>query len=218
MHFFHHSEPKKDNGRTKVKICGIRRFESAEVAVKAGADLLGFNFVNESHRYVNPITAKEIIEKVHKHAEVVGVFKDMEVEEVNELAHYLKLHYVQLHGSEDPTFIKKIKTKVLKAVSLSGDFALDNTIPALQKYDAHHILLDRETQGQGAPVNFEKAREIASHLPIFLAGGLHPENVADAVFTVNPYGVDVAGGIETNNYEDPQKIAAFIQNAKGVFQ
>ena len=215
MHFFHHSENKPDDGTTKVKICGIRRLESAEAAVAAGADFLGFNFVNDSHRFVNPIAAKEIIEKVHHRAQIVGVFKDMPSEEVNELAHYLKLHYVQLHGNEDPSFIGKIKTKVLKAVSLSGDFSLTDTIPLLQGYNAHHILLDREIQGQGYPVDYEKAREVASHLPIFLAGGLHADTVAQAIAEVNPFAVDVAGGIETNGYEDPQKITSFIRNAKG---
>lgn len=218
MHFFHHSEQSQDDGKTKVKICGIRRLESAEAAVRAGADFLGFNFVNESSRFVNPIAAKEIIEKVHHRAQIVGVFKDMPAQEINELAHYLKLHYVQLHGSEDPTFVGKIKTKVLKAVSLSGNFSLDDTIPVLKGYHAHHILLDRQVQGQGFPIDFGKAREVASHLPIFLAGGLHTDNVAQAIAEVNPFAVDVAGGIETNGYEDTQKIAAFVQTAKGVSQ
>ena len=217
MHFFHHSD-KPDDGKVKVKICGIRRLESAEAAVEAGADFLGFNFVNESTRFVNPIAAKEIIEKVQHRAQIVGVFKDMEAEEVNELAHYLKLHYVQLHGSEDPTFVGKIKTKVLKAVSLSGEFSLDDTIPVLKGYNAHHILLDREIQGQGLPVDYEKAREVASHLPIFLAGGLHIDNVAQAIADVNPFAVDVAGGIETHGYEDTEKITQFVARAKGVIQ
>ncbi|HEX8965427.1 MAG TPA: phosphoribosylanthranilate isomerase [Patescibacteria group bacterium] len=217
MHLFHHSdEIKKDDGKTKVKICGIRRFESAQAAITAGADFLGFNFVNNSHRYINPLIAKEIIERVHKHANIVGVFQDATAEEVNELAHYLKLHYVQLHGNENPTLISKIKVKVLKAVSLPQDFSIDNTIPALQQYNVHHILLDRKTQGQGPMVEFEKAKEIASHLPIFLAGGLQPENVAEAISQVRPFGVDVAGGIEVNGHEHTEKIMTFVQNAKGV--
>ncbi|MDE2025207.1 MAG: phosphoribosylanthranilate isomerase, partial [Patescibacteria group bacterium] len=135
MHFFHHSIQKPNDGKTKVKICGIRRLESAEAAVNAGADFLGFNFVNESPRFVNPIAAKKIIEKVHHRAEIVGVFKDMPAQEINELVHYLKLHYVQLHGNENPTFVGKIKTKVMKAVSLSADISLDDTIPILKAYN-----------------------------------------------------------------------------------
>jgi len=219
MHFFHYTdEHQKFDGRTKVKICGIRRFESAQAAVTAGADFLGFNFVNESRRYINPLIAKEIIERVHKHANIVGVFRDVKAEEVNELAHYLQLHYVQLHGNENPTFISKIKVKVLKAVSLPQDFSLSNTIPALQGYHAQHILLDRENRGQGPAVEYEKAKEIASHLPIFLAGGLHPENVAEAITHVNPYGVDVAGGIEINGHEHTERIMTFVQNAKGAIK
>jgi phosphoribosylanthranilate isomerase len=211
MFLFHKNQsPELPDNKTKVKICGIRKVENAEIAVRAGADLLGFNFINTSHSYVNPITAKEIIEKVHKHVQVVGVFKDVTVEEINELAHYLKLHMVQLHGEENPDFIARIKVKVIKKVKLTTDFSLENTIPALQNYNAQHIVLDHSY-----PDDYEHAHEIASQLPIFLRG-LTPENVAQAVVHISPFGVDASTGVEVNGHEHPERIASFITHAKAA--
>lgn len=202
----------------KVKICGIRRTQAAEVAIKAGADYLGFNFVNSSRHFISPVHAKAIINDVHHKAEIVGVFQDMPIHEVNELISYLKLHVVQLHGHEDSAYIQKIKAKVIKAVSLPRDFEVDQVIEHLQGYNAHHILLDREIQGFGEPVDLQMAARITQYVPAFLAGGLDPVNVTEAILQTNPYGVDVSSGIETNGFEDVHKITEFVQNAKGVSQ
>ncbi|MDE2590814.1 MAG: phosphoribosylanthranilate isomerase [Patescibacteria group bacterium] len=218
MDFFHkHSKPKvEDKPGLKVKICGIRRSQAAEVAVSSGADYLGFNFVNSSRHFISPVHAREIINHVRHKAAIVGVFQNMPVHEVNELIGYLKLHVVQLHGREDAGYIQKIKAPVIKSVSLPRDFEVDQVIEHLQGYNAHHILLDREQQGFGEPVDLQTAAKITQYVPIFLAGGLDPVNVAEAVIGTNPYGVDVASGIETNGIEDVNKISQFVRNAKGV--
>lgn len=200
----------------KVKICGVRTIEAAEVAVKAGADFLGFNFVNESRRFINPLRAKEIIDKVHKKVTVVGIFQNHTVEEVNELVHFLGLHAVQLHGEEDSSFVSQIKAKVTKAVHLPEDFTLSETLANFQSYNAHHLLIDRRIQGQGPMLDAEMVYQISQIMPVFLAGGLHHENVAELVAKARPFAVDVAGGVETHGEQDLDKVEAFIKNAKSV--
>src|SRR5438105_2453385 len=101
--------------KTKVKICGIRNIDSANAAIHAGADFLGFNFVLTSKRFINPIKAKAIIDKVRKQVNIVGIFQNAGLDEINEHIKFLKLAYVQLHGNEDDQFVKKIKTNVIKA-------------------------------------------------------------------------------------------------------
>jgi phosphoribosylanthranilate isomerase len=192
----------------KVKICGIRTRESAKAAVAAGADYLGFNFVPSSRRVISVEKTQKIIDAVRGEVQIVGVFKDMDCHDVNTIAQTLGLNFVQLHGQEDASYMKKIKTTIIKKVSLDSGF---------QQTDAvSFVLLDRKVQGQGAMIDGEKAREFARDFPIFFAGGLTPDNVSGAVSVVQPYGVDVSGGIETNGKEDLEKIRVFIKNAKGV--
>ncbi len=220
MDFFHkHSKPKvEDKPGLKVKICGIRRTQSAEIAVASGADYLGFNFVNSSRHFISPVHAKEIINAVRHKTSVVGVFQNMPVHEVNELIGYLKLHAVQLHGQEDQTYVQKIKAPVIKAFSLPQEFEVERAIEHMQSFNVHHVLLDRIEQGEGDMVNLQKAAQITNAMPAFLAGGLHPGNVAETIMHTNPFGVDVAAGIETNGVEDVNKIREFVRNAKGVLQ
>lgn len=172
----------------KVKICGIRSLEAAKTAIDAGAHFLGFNFVPSSKRYIKPEDALRIINPIRGKVKIVGVFQNANLDDINHLALKLGLDFVQLHGSS-----AEINT------ILSVDF----------------FLLDRTKQGTGKMVNFKKAQKIAKKKPIFLAGGLTPANVIEAVKKVQPFAVDVAGGIETNGKQDLEKIKAFIKNAKG---
>lgn len=218
MDFFHHSKQTsvKPIGATRVKICGIRSLEAAHAALDAGADFLGFNFVNESHRFINPIQAKEIINKVRDHITIVGVFKDMFHEEVNEIANFLKLHLVQLHGDEDEHYIEHIKKDVIKAFGLFNEEGHEEKIMSMRKFSVNYYMLDRPDRGEGNMLDIGKAALIAKELPIFLAGGLTVENVGEIVRKVHPYAVDVAGGVETNGEQDIGKIVQFIKNAKGI--
>lgn len=202
----------------KVKICGIRDIESAKTAIFYGADFLGFNFVPSSKRSLRLEQAKKIIDelRITKHelrTKFVGIFQNQPVEEVNEIADFLDLDFVQLHGEEDKKYMGKIKRKVIKKIderdpSTSFHFAQDDKTP--------FFILDRQVQGNGAMVDFNKAKKVAKQFALFYSGGLTPENVAGVISTVSPFAVDVAGGIETDGKQDLQKIRDFVKNAKGV--
>lgn len=191
----------------QVKICGIRTEKAAKVAIKSGADFLGFNFVNSSKRYIDPKLAKKIIKTVKGKAKLVGVFQNAPISEVNNLAAKLDLDLVQLHGTEDDKYISKVKLPVIKSVTASSK---PNGIPA--KY----LLIDREKRGEGSLVDPKKAKQFTLKYQIFLAGGLTAGNVSESIQRVQPFAVDVAGGIETNGVQDMNKIKDFIKNAKGV--
>lgn len=205
----------------KVKICGVRNIESAKEAVKAGADFLGFNFVLSSKRFINPMRAKVIIDRVRKNIATVGIFKDATLNEINEHVKYLKLDYVQIHGTSDEQLIRKVKTNVIKAFNFPSAHDVNQlTEEKIYKFTIHdnvdYILLDRKIQGQGEMVNLEEAKKFAQRFHVFLAGGLSAENISEAILFVKPFAVDVAGGIETNGHEDIGKIYKFIARAKGV--
>jgi phosphoribosylanthranilate isomerase len=201
---------------TKVKICGVRTLDAANVAVNAGADCLGFNFVGSSKRRIDPQKAKEIINHVKDKIKVVGVFQNDYLGHINTLVKELQLDFVQLHGAETPEYAQSINCKVIKTVTLSETSSTDELISNMQSYKVDYFLLDRETQGKGKMVNSKNAKMIAEKFPIFLAGGLSSDNVANIVKEVKPYAVDVAGGIETNGAEDLEKIKKFIEQVKGV--
>lgn len=191
---------------TKVKICGIRTLEAAEVAVLNGADFLGFNFVPTSKRRIDVTLADVIIKQIRKSGtSIVGVFQNASVTEVNALIEKLGLDFVQLHGKEDSAYIQRMNVPVIKSFTLSDDPA---TI------EAEYLILDREERGKGDMVDLVRAEDIARQFKIFLAGGLTPQIVAEAVRSVRPYAVDVAGGVETDGVQDTLKISSFIEHAK----
>lgn len=174
--------------KVKVKICGIRSLETARAAVDAGADFLGFNFVTSSKRYIKPELAKKIISRLKREAKIVGVFQNMEADYFNKIVSSLDLDFVQLH---EKRIIKNVRNKTT------------------------YLLVDRKMQGNGPISDLNRAKILTKTSKIFFAGGLNPENVSAVVKKVQPYGVDVASGIETNGVEDIYKIKEFIKNAKG---
>ncbi len=202
--------------KVQVKICGIRSLEAAKAALVAGADFVGFNFVESSRRRISPKDAKEISGKIKGQIKTVGVFQNADLDYVNELVESLGLDYVQLHGNEDPKYVKGVSTKVIKTISMVKNVSFDRYSNLMKKYEAAYFLLDRETQGEGDMIGSENAKKIADKFPVFFAGGLNPENVSTIVKKVKPFVVDVAGGIETNGIQDIDKIRLFIELAKGV--
>lgn len=189
----------------KVKICGIRTIEAAKTAIQIGGDFLGFNFVPSSKRYIDPILALEIINSIRGQIKIVGIFQDAKIVEVNKIASDLKLDFVQLHGNENNEYINRVGVPVIKSIS-------ENDQP--DKIKADYFLLDRSNSGEGEMVDLEKASKLTANLPIFIAGGLTPDNVASVVSQISPFAVDVAGGVETEGKQDLNKIKLFIKNAK----
>jgi phosphoribosylanthranilate isomerase len=200
----------------RVKICGITSRDDALTAVDAGADALGFVFHPPSPRYVTPERAGEIIAALPPLVQTVGLFVNAPLEKVNAVADGCGLDLVQLHGDETPEYCAGVRRRVLKAFRIKDMTSLE-PIPG---YLCSAYLLDAWSPdaygGTGRTFNWDLAREAKRFGAVVLAGGLTPENVAEAVRQVAPYGVDVSGGVEAApGKKDPEKVKRFIAAAKG---
>ncbi|MFN0097009.1 MAG: phosphoribosylanthranilate isomerase [Dehalococcoidia bacterium] len=151
---------------------------------------------------------------------IVGVFADQSLAEVNDIADAAGLDLVQLSGGEDWDFARKVQRPVLAAMHVGEQTTPDDLLERAQELRTAGLMLDTASKGArggtGQAFNWEIAREFAQRVPFLLAGGLSPENVADAVTSVEPWGVDVSTGVETDGVKDVEKIRAFIRAAKGV--
>src|SRR5688500_1331021 len=121
-----------------IKICGIKNIETAKAAVEAGADFLGFIFVPDTKRFIEPDEAKKIIEQIPEKIGKVGVFQNQTADQVNKIAGDLKLDFVQLHGIETPEYIKQVSAKVIKAFNLAADFGSEQVGLMLGQYNASY--------------------------------------------------------------------------------
>ncbi len=199
-----------------VKICGITRLEDAQAAVDAGANALGFVFWPKSPRYVDPARAKEIIATLPATVNAVGVFVDQPADDVNEIAEWVGLGAVQLHGGENQDYVRAMTRPVMKAVAVDGANApiVDAWPPSVG------VLLDVHDPvkkgGTGKTVDWTIAAEVAKHRPIVLAGGLTPENVGEAIARVQPYGIDVSSGVEAEpGIKDHERLKALFEAVHG---
>jgi phosphoribosylanthranilate isomerase len=207
----------------KVKICGITRLEDALAAVEAGADLLGFNFYPKSPRCVTPAACAEITSRLKPHAKhitLVGVFVNLPPQEVVNIIQCCGLHLAQLSGDEPPADLEILSGQAFKALRPASATELEQ---ALERYPAHEpapaYLVDAFRPGQyggtGQTADWRLAAALARQTPILLAGGLTAENAAEAVAQVQPWGVDVASGVESApGLKDPLKMKAFIRACK----
>jgi phosphoribosylanthranilate isomerase len=198
----------------RVKICGVTNLEDALLAAELGAHAIGLNFYSESPRCVSPFTAAEIVRQLPPFVSTVGVFVNWDAAPVSALAAALRLSAVQLHGDESPELVAEIakKISVVKAFRVGQGTAL----PLFSKYkSASAYLLDAGVTdkfgGTGQQTDWTRAAAAAKSHCIVLAGGLTPENVAQAIQTVRPYAVDVASGVESKpGKKDPAKLRAFF--------
>jgi phosphoribosylanthranilate isomerase len=199
-----------------VKICGITNSDDARAATKHGADALGFIFHESSPRFVPLDTAARIAQELPSHVVKVGVFADAPADTVLRAIAGCGLNLLQFHGEESPEYCGQFGLMTMKAFRIKDAKSLQN----LAQYPTDAWLLDSyvadKLGGTGATFNWELAREAKSMgRPIFLAGGLTPDNVADAVRAVQPYGVDVSSGVEAvPGKKDLEKVRKFIQAAK----
>jgi phosphoribosylanthranilate isomerase len=180
----------------KIKICGITRAEDAADACELGADLLGFNFIPESKRYINPYAAREIISTLPPFVMSVGVFADEEQHVVNDMTRFLRLDAVQLHGSESPSYCTGVNAPVIKAMRIGAVEDLEGA----RCYDVPALLLDSKVKGimggSGKTFPWHFAAGLCDVKRIFVAGGITPDNVAEAIHTLSPFGIDCASGVE----------------------
>ncbi len=209
-----------------IKICGLTCLDDALAAIDAGADFLGFNFYPESPRYISPNACARILSAIrHRPSAIttVGVFVNESASLVAAILDHCGLDLAQLHGDEPPETLAALWGRAYKAIRLkrerpdedeSAAFArISPGLPALL-IDAH---APHAYGGTGQVADWQAARAVAAQFPIFLAGGLTPENVASAVAHVNLWGVDVASGVESApGRKDCRKMQAFVKAAKGA--
>jgi phosphoribosylanthranilate isomerase len=203
--------------RTRIKVCGITCQEDARAAVAAGADALGFIFVEQSPRLVEPDMVRSITGELPPFIDRVGVFRNEEIEVVEEIIHYCRLSLVQLHGSELPEYCGKITCKVLKSFCLRPES--DHEELAAYADTVSGFLLDTYHEdlagGTGMVFDWNLVAHVKPPGPVILAGGLNPENVGEAIRQVKPFAVDVNSGVEYQpGRKDTDKLKSFVQEVR----
>ena len=216
----------------QVKICGIKKEEDAKWAVSLGADMLGFIFYKESPRYISVQLARKLIKGFPPFVLPVGVFVDEQPDLIRKTVKSCGLRMVQLHGNETPEFCLNLKTvlsnfpevKIIKAFRVQNESVLQLQSFREPTPAADFFLLDAYKEGvpggTGETFDWELAVKAKEYGPIFLSGGLNPDNVIKAIETVKPYAVDVASGVEADGMatgrKDYEKMKLFIKRAKSI--
>ena len=233
------TETAKTANRIRTKICGIQRPEEALVAAEAGVDFIGLVFVPGRRRRLEIATAQHIAATMraagsrlnHPAPQAVGLFADQPLVEVQETIKAGGLDAAQLCGQESPEYCRQVQDEtgasVIKVLHISAgetanraDAGVERRLLDYQEAGCY-ITLDRLVEGlqggTGESFDWAVAAQLSQRgYQFLLAGGLTPENVAQAVTQARPWGVDVSTGVETDGVKDPEKIRAFIQNARGV--
>jgi phosphoribosylanthranilate isomerase len=200
--------------KTFVKICGVTTLDDALACVDAGADALGFNFWPRSKRHVAVDKAAAIAKRLPPSVRTVGVFVDPSEAEVERAFGSGAIDLAQLHGEETPEFCRRFGGRYIKALRLHDASSLER----FADYGCDLFLVDADAPGYGGSgkrADVALAKRAAESRRVILAGGLTPENVAEAIVEVRPYGVDVAGGVEREpGVKDWIKVAAVVSAAK----
>ncbi|MGD2093912.1 MAG: phosphoribosylanthranilate isomerase [Phycisphaerales bacterium] len=199
----------------KVKICGITNYEDAAAAIDIGADLLGFNFYQGSPRYVAPEKASEIINKLPGFIDTIGVFVNAPIEQIHETTSICQLDWVQLHGDEDPQFCQQFlshNVKTMKAIRVKDQTDIEKA----DSFFTDAILLDAFDPNKYGGTGLSFDWNIIGHMGkrVFLAGGINPDNAAEAV-KLGVYGIDVCSGIEAEpGKKDLNKMKKLFDNIR----
>jgi phosphoribosylanthranilate isomerase len=206
---------------TRVKICGITRLEDAELAVSLGAWALGFILWPGSKRACNPAVAAGIARAMRRRVQLVGVFVNARLDEIERAADTIGLTHVQLHGDEGPAFCtaagERTGCRVIKAIRVGSGA----DILGAERYHTDFHLLDGAPRGayggSGRTWDWDLIARRRSDVPVILSGGLTPDNVADGVAVVRPWAVDVASGVESApGVKDPALLEAFFAAVEPV--
>ena len=213
---------------TYIKICGIRDENHALAAIEAGADFIGLVFA-PSRRQVTPPEAREIASAVKKSStatRVVGVFVNAPVFQINEIADFCALDWVQLSGDESWEYCHELKKAIIKVIHVSSGQKTDEILADIET--GYELLPEKELiclldsrvggayGGTGQVFNWQLAREVSVRFPVMIAGGLTPANVGQLVREVQPWGVDISTGVESNGLKDTSKIRAFVKAVRST--
>ena len=208
--------------RTRAKICGITRVEDIHAAVNAGADAIGLVFFEASPRHVSITQAKDLLQAIPPYVTVVGLFVNASWQEILQVLEHIPLDVLQLHGDESPEQCAEIACRTgrrwYKAIQVKADENIVEQIQSYQQLGASAVLLDAwhpELKG-GTGLQFDWSTFPKSQLPLILAGGLRPDNVAEAIALTQAYAVDVSGGVESaKGIKDQQLIQQFMRGVQG---
>lgn len=212
---------------TKIKICGIRTTENALMVARAGVDMIGLNFYPKTPRYIELASAREVVSRLRRNLgdacpAIVGVFVNASADEIRAVAGEVGLDYAQLSGDESAEFVGALPGLAFKAIRPADERAASVEVAALANAflddaDAPSLLLDAFNPklygGAGETTSLSIAQAVNDAAPrLMLAGGLNPANVAERVWTIKPWGVDVASGVEagTPGLKHEDKVRAFI--------
>jgi phosphoribosylanthranilate isomerase len=203
----------------KVKVCGVTSIEDAVACAEAGVDAIGVNFVPASPRRVRMAIARAIARAVRDRVLVVGVVADLSVESMRAIVADAELGCLQLHGRESVETVGAVLPHAYKAVRIGSQ----KDVERARTYPGEHLLVDARVPGMlggtGQLVEWTLVAPLAKERKLTLAGGLNPDNVADAVRAVKPYCVDVASGVESEaGVKDLAKVRAFVEAARSAIQ
>jgi phosphoribosylanthranilate isomerase len=201
-----------------VKICGITRAEDAELAASLGAWAIGFNFWPGSKRRCDPAVAAGIARALRRQVEPVGVFVNPALDEVVRVAEGVGLTHVQLHGDEGPSFCTAVAertgARVIKALRIASGADIRDAARFHTDFHMFDAAAGSAYGGTGRTFDWRLVEQRRSSVPLILSGGLTPENVAEGIAAVRPWGVDVASGVEASTgVKDPERMRAFMAAA-----
>lgn len=200
---------------TRVKICGITRVSDALTAAEHGADAIGLVFYKRSPRHLSIDKATEIVSELPPFVTTVALFLDARSEEIQQVLEHLPVDLLQFHGDECPAECGQYGRPYIKAIGMKG--GTDVRAYAATYPDARGFLLDSHAVGEagGTGQTFDWSRSPALDKPVILAGGLNPENAAEAVMRARPFGLDVSSGVESEpGIKDPEKIRRFMNEVR----
>ena len=195
--------------RTRIKICGLRRKEDISYVNEVLPDFAGFIFDPSRRRYIDPETAAVLRPQLADSIRAVGGFVNAAPEEILRIAETVRLDLIQLHGTEDDTYIRNLRKQtslpIIKAIRVQTE---EDTAQAAAS-SADLILLDNGAGGTGTRFNWELAQKVSRDF--LLAGGISAENAADAIRLCHPWGLDASSSLETEGMKDPEKIRSFME-------
>lgn len=200
---------------TRVKVCGITNLEDAWTAIEAGTDALGFVFVPNTPRYIEPDDANAIMRQIPPLVTTIGLFVNAGSTQIRDVATNCRLDAIQLHGNESPELCHSLNLKIIKAFRIKESEPLN----ILSKFQVDAYLLDTYVKGKlggtGKTFDWNLAYRAKKYGQIILAGGLNPSNVSTAINQVKPYAVDVSSGVEAEpGRKDPKKVRDFIRTVR----